>query len=225
MLKRLHIEKKYTRNKAGKNSNFCCFRTFQLESNREELNMVELDTIYKSTREKMQKSIESLSRDLLKIRTGKANISLLEDIKVDYYGQPTPLNHIGTLSIPEARMIIVRPWEKTLLPLIEKAILASDIGITPQSDGNVVRLIFPSLTEERRKDLVKLVKKHGEEAKIAIRNSRRHFNEEVKRLEKDSKISEDVCEDGLDEIQDITDEFVKKIDSIIQNKENEIMEI
>jgi len=187
--------------------------------------MVELDTIYKSTREKMQKSIESLSSDLLKIRTGKANISLLEDIKVDYYGQPTPLNHIGTLSIPEARMIVVRPWEKTLLPLIEKAILASDIGITPQSDGNVVRLIFPSLTEERRKDLVKLVKKYGEEAKIAIRNSRRHFNEEVKKLEKDSKISEDVRQDGLDEIQNITDEFVKKIDSIIQNKENEIMEI
>ncbi|MCK4338452.1 MAG: ribosome recycling factor [Candidatus Cloacimonetes bacterium] len=187
--------------------------------------MSELNRIYKAVKEKMQKSIESLKRDLLKIRTGKANINLLEDIKVDYYGQPTPINHVGTLTIPEARIILIRPWEKTLLPLIEKAILASDLGITPQNDGNVIRLVFPSLTEERRKDLVKNVKKHSEEAKIAIRNSRRHFNEEVKQLEKDSKISEDVYQDGLDEIQDITDEFVEKITNIIQNKEKEIMEI
>lgn len=187
--------------------------------------MSELNPIYKAVKEKMQKSIESLKRDLLKIRTGKANINLLEDIKVDYYGQPTPINHVGTLTIPEARIILIRPWEKTLLPLIEKAILASDLGITPQNDGNIIRLVFPSLTEERRKDLVKNVKKHGEEAKIAIRNSRRHFNEEVRKLEKDSKISEDVYKDGLDEIQDITDEFVEKITNIIQNKEKEIMEI
>ncbi|MCK4358870.1 MAG: ribosome recycling factor [Candidatus Cloacimonetes bacterium] len=187
--------------------------------------MCELNPIYKTIKEKMQKSIESFKRELLKIRTGKANINLLEDIKVDYYGQPTPLNHVGTLTIPEARIILIRPWEKTLLPLIEKAILASDLGITPQNDGNIIRLIFPTLTEERRKDLAKIVKKYGEEAKIAIRNSRRHFNEEVKKLEKDSKISEDVCQDGLDEIQNITNDFVEKITNIIQNKENEIMEI
>ena len=187
--------------------------------------MLELETIYKDIKEKMQKSIESLKRDLMKIRTGKANINLLEDIKVDYYGQQTPINHVGTLSVPEARMILIHPWEKTLLPVIEKAILASDLGITPQNDGNVIRLIFPTLTEERRKDLVKVVKKHGEEAKIAIRNSRRHFNEEVKQLEKESRISKDVCQDGLDKNQDITNEFVEKITEIIHNKEKEIMEI
>ena len=187
--------------------------------------MLKLDTIYKSVREKMQKSIEALRQELSKIRTGKANISLLENITIDYYGQPTPLNHVGTISIPEARLIVIHPWEKTLLPKIERAILASDIGITPQNDGNVIRLAFPSLTEERRRDLAKIVKKYGEETKIAIRNTRRYFNEEVKQSEKDGKISQDVCKDGLDKIQDITDEFVEKINKIIDKKENEIMEI
>ncbi|MBC8526835.1 MAG: ribosome recycling factor [Candidatus Cloacimonetes bacterium] len=187
--------------------------------------MVKLDTIYKNVREKMGEAIESLKRDLLKIRTGKANISLLENITVDYYGQPTPLNHVGALSIPESRLILIRPWEKSLLPVIEKAILASDLGITPQNDGNIIRLVFPSLTEERRKQLVKIVKKYGEESKIAVRSTRRHFNEQVKNMEKESKISEDVSKDGLDKIQDITDEFVGQIDDIIENKEKEIMEI
>jgi ribosome recycling factor len=187
--------------------------------------MLELDTIYKNVREGMQKSIAALRQELSKVRTGKANISLLEDITIDYYGQPSPLNHVGTLSIPEAKVILMRPWDKTLLPAIEKAILASDIGITPQNDGNVIRLVFPTLTEDRRKELVKIVKRYGENAKIAIRNTRRNFNEEVKKLEKDSQISEDTSKDGLDEIQDITDEFVEKVNKIIDKKEEEIMEI
>lgn len=187
--------------------------------------MTELETIYKNAPQKMQKSIESFKYELSKIRTGKANVSLLENITVDYYGQQTPLNHVGTISIPEARLIVIRPWEKTLLPKIEKAILASDIGITPQNDGNVIRLSFPTLTEDRRKELVKMVKKQGEETKVAIRNTRRSFNDEIKKLEKESKVSEDSQMDGLDEIQEITDEFIEKIDEIINKKSNEIMEI
>jgi len=187
--------------------------------------MQELESIYNDTRGKMDKTIEALHNELIKIRTGKANISLLDDISVDYYGQPTPLNHVGTISVPEARLIMINPWEKNMLTVIEKAILASDLGITPQNDGNVIRLSFPPLTEDRRKDLVKLVKKHGEEAKISVRNIRRNANDDIKKLEKDSVISEDNSKDGLDEIQDITDEFTKKIDETVEHKEKEIMEI
>ncbi|MBN2017775.1 MAG: ribosome recycling factor [Candidatus Cloacimonetes bacterium] len=187
--------------------------------------MQELESIYKDTRNKMEKAIDALHKELLKIRTGKANISLLEDITVDYYGQSSPLNHVGTISIPEARLIMINPWEKNMLSVIEKAILASDLGITPQNDGNVIRLSFPPLTEDRRKDLVKLVKKHGEEAKISVRNIRRNANDEIKKFEKDSVISEDNSKDGLDEVQEITDEFIKKIDETVEHKEKEIMEI
>ena len=187
--------------------------------------MQELESIYKDTRDKMDKAIDALRKEIMKIRTGKANISLLNDITVDYYGQPSPLNHIGTISVPEARLILINPWEKTMLQAIERAILASDLGITPQSDGNVIRLAFPPLTEDRRKDLGKLVKKHGEEAKIEVRNIRRTANDDIKKLEKDSVISEDNSKDGLDEIQEITDEFTKKIDETVEHKEKEIMEI
>jgi ribosome recycling factor len=187
--------------------------------------MKTLDEIYSEAREKMEKSIDSLIKELSHIRTGRANISLLEDITVDYYGQPTQLNHLGTVSVPEPRVLVINPWDKTLLPAIEKAILASNLGITPQNDGNVVRLIFPTLTEERRRELVKLVKKHGEEAKVAIRNIRRTLNEELKNMEKNSEISEDICKDGVDEVQNITDEFIERIDKIISKKESEIMEI
>jgi len=187
--------------------------------------MQELESIYKETREKMDKAIDALRKELLRIRTGKANISLLEDVTVNYYGQPTPLNHVGTISTPEARLILINPWEKNMLQEIEKAILSSDLGITPQSDGNVIRLVFPPLTEDRRKELVKLVKKHGEEAKISIRNTRRSSNDDIKKLEKDSVISEDFSKDGLEEIQEITDDFTKKIDEVVQHKEKEIMEI
>ena len=187
--------------------------------------MQELESIYKDTRDKMDKAIDALRKEIMKIRTGKANISLLNDITVDYYGQPSPLNHVGTISVPEARLILINPWEKTMLQAIERAILASDLGITPQSDGNVIRLAFPPLTEDRRKDLGKLVKKHGEEAKIEVRNIRRTANDDIKKLEKESVISEDNSKDGLDEIQEITDEFTKKIDETVEHKEEEIMEI
>ncbi|HEX37347.1 MAG TPA: ribosome recycling factor [Candidatus Cloacimonetes bacterium] len=187
--------------------------------------MQELESIYKETRAKMDKTIDALRKELLRIRTGKANISLLEDITVNYYGQPTPISHVGTISTPEARLILINPWEKNMLQEIEKSILSSDLGITPQNDGNVIRLVFPPLTEDRRKELVKLVKKHGEEAKISIRNTRRSSNDEIKKLEKDSVISEDYSKDGLDEIQEITDDYTKKIDEIVDHKEKEIMEI
>lgn len=187
--------------------------------------MAELESVYKNSRKKMQQCIEAFKHEISKIRTGKANISLLESITVDYYGQQTPLNHIGTISVPEARLIVIRPWEKTLLSEIEKAILASDIGITPQNDGNIVRLTFPSLTEDRRKELVKIVKNSGEDAKIAVRNTRRNFNDEIKQMEKKGEISEDSQLDGLDKIQEITDEFIEKIDEILTKKSDEIMEI
>ncbi|RLC44813.1 MAG: ribosome recycling factor [Candidatus Cloacimonadota bacterium] len=184
-----------------------------------------LDTIYKETRAKMEHSIKSFKNQLMKVRTGLANISLLEDIRVDYYGQPTPVNQVGTISIPEARLIVIRPWEKKMLEKIEKAILSSDIGITPNNDGNVIRLPFPSLTEERRKELVKNVKKMGEERKIAIRNIRRESNAQIKQLQKDSDITEDDEEKGLKKIQEITDEFTKEIDTAVEKKNKEIMEI
>lgn len=187
--------------------------------------MKTLDEIYSEAREKMEKSVDSLLKELSHIRTGRANISLLENITVDYYGQPTQLNHLGTVSVPEPRVLVINPWDKTLLPTIEKAILASNLGITPQNDGNIIRLIFPTLTEERRRELVKVVKKYGEDARVAIRNIRRTLNAELKNMEKNSEISEDIHKDGVDEIQKITDEFIERIDKIIKNKENEIMEI
>lgn len=186
---------------------------------------MDLKTIYDMAEDDMSKALKSLKSKLVKIRTGKANLALLDDIVVDYYGQETPLKHIGSLSTPEPRMILIKPWEENMLEKIEKAILASDVGITPQNDGKVIRLIFPSLTEDRRKNLVKKVKNFGEEAKIAIRNSRREYNDEIKRMEKESEISEDNAHIGYDEIQDITDDFTKKTDKIINKKEKEIMEI
>ncbi len=184
-----------------------------------------LDNIYDETRKKMKASIESFKSQLMKVRTGVANISLLEDIRVDYYGQLTPINQIGTITIPEARLLVIRPWEKQMLAKIEKAILSSDLGITPNNDGNVIRLPFPTLTEERRKELVKNVKKMGEETKIAIRNIRREANAEIKGLQKDSEITEDNEEKGLKEIQEITDEWTKEVDTIVERKNKEIMEI
>jgi len=186
---------------------------------------MDLKNIYEMAEDDMSKAIKALKSKLVKIRTGKANLALLDDIKVDYYGQETPLKHIGSLSKPEPRMIMIRPWEENMLDKIEKAILASDVGITPQNDGKVIRLVFPSLTEERRKELVTKVKNLGEEAKIAVRNSRREYNDEIKRMEKESEISEDNAHIAYEEMQDITDEFTDKIDKLINKKEKEIMEI
>lgn len=177
------------------------------------------------TTERMEKAISSLSKQLASIRAGRASASLLDRISVEYYGAPTPLNQMAGISVPEARLMVIQPYDKTTLGDIEKAILKSDIGITPSNDGNVIRLAVPALTEERRKDLVKEVKKDAEDSKIAIRNIRRDANEELKKLEKDGEITEDELRRHNDEVQKLTDAYISKIDSIAEDKENEIMEI
>ena len=174
--------------------------------------------------DKMNKAYDFLVEDLATVRAGRANPHVLDKLKVDYYGTPTPLQQVGNVSIPEARMIQIAPWDKSLIKDIEKAILASDIGITPSNDGSVIRLIFPELTEERRKQLAKDIKKKGEDAKVAVRNVRRDGNEAFKKL-KGTEISEDEISDLTDELQKLTDEFVKKIDSTIEAKTKEIMTV
>lgn len=173
----------------------------------------------------MQKSFEALLHQFSKVRTGRASASILDDVRINYYGQPTPVKQLCNISIPEARTIIVQPWDKTTLAEIEKAILAANIGITPDNDGNVIRLPFQPLTEDKRKDIVKNIKKISEEARINIRNLRRDANEAGKKMKKDSEISEDEEKKLLKEVQDITDEWIKKIDEAEKAKEKEIMEV
>jgi len=173
----------------------------------------------------MEKSVDSLRREYQKIRTGRASTSLLDDIKVDYYGTPTPVNQLATLAIPEPRTITLQPWEAKLIPMIEKAIMKSDIGLTPANDGRLIRLVLPPLTEERRKDIVKGLKKLSEETKIAIRNIRRDSIDHLKKLEKDKKITEDDLKRSEKEIQDVTNAFVAKIDEVLTHKEKEVMEV
>jgi ribosome recycling factor len=178
-----------------------------------------------NTKEKMNKAIQSYSRELASIRAGRANASLLDRITVDYYGAPTPINQIAGISVPEARLLVIQPYDKTILGDIEKAILKSDIGLNPSNDGSVIRLSIPMLTEERRKELVKNVKKESEEAKIAIRNIRRDGNDELKKLEKNGEITEDALRGHNDDIQKLTDEFISKIDALTKEKEKEILEV
>lgn len=177
------------------------------------------------TKDRMEKAIGSFSRQLASIRAGRANASLLDRISVLYYGAPTPLNQMAGISVPEARLMVIQPYDKTTLGDIEKAILKSDIGITPSNDGSVIRLAVPALTEERRKELVKEVKKEAEESKIAIRNVRRDANDELKKLEKNGDITEDELRREGEEIQKLTDSYIVKIDEMAKEKENEIMEI
>ncbi len=184
-----------------------------------------IDDLKNKTKSGMEKAVEALRRDLSKVRTGRASVAILDDVRVDYYGTPTPLNQVGTLAVPEPRLITIQPWEKKLIPEIERAIQKADLGINPTSDGIVIRLAFPALTEERRKEMVKQVKKMGEEGKIAVRNARRDANETLKRLLKDKEISEDDEKHGEKEIQTLTDEFVVRIDKVIADKEKELMEI
>ncbi len=173
----------------------------------------------------MEKAIEALKRDMGKVRTGRASLAILDDVKVDYYGTPTPLNQVGALAVPEPRMITIQPWEKNLIPDIEKAILKADLGLNPTSDGQLIRLVFPPLTEERRKEMVKQVKRMGEDAKVSIRNARRDANDVLKQMEKDKDISEDDLKRGEKEVQEITDEYVGKVDDIIAGKEKDLLEI
>lgn len=177
------------------------------------------------TTERMEKANGSFTRELASIRAGRANASLLDRISVIYYGAPTPLNQMAGISVPEARLMVIQPYDKTTVGDIEKAILKSDIGITPSNDGTVIRLAVPALTEDRRKELVKEVKKDSEDAKVAIRNIRRDANDELKKLEKDGDITEDELRRNNDEVQKLTDSYIAKIDSIAGDKENEIMEI
>jgi ribosome recycling factor len=184
-----------------------------------------MEDLKTNAKEKMQKSFEALLHQFSKVRTGRASASILDDVRINYYGQPTPVKQLCNISIPEARTIIVQPWDKTTLAEIEKAILAANIGITPDNDGNVIRLPFQPLTEDKRKDIVKNIKKISEEARINIRNLRRDANEAGKKMKKDSEISEDEEKKLLKEVQDITDEWIKKIDEAEKAKEKEIMEV
>ncbi len=181
--------------------------------------------ILKKTKERMNKSIESFKKDLAGIRTGRASLSLLDSIRVEYYGNQVPLNQVATLNVPEPRTITIQPWEQRMISVIEKAILESDLGLTPSNDGKIIRINIPPLTEERRKQLTKVVRKRAEEARVAVRNIRRDANDELKKLEKQKEISEDELKKRLDEVQKLTDEFIKQIDELLEKKEKEIMEV
>ena len=174
--------------------------------------------------EEMVKSLDSLKREFSKVRTGRASISLLDGIKVDYYGTQTPLNQLATLSVPEPRLITIQPWDATVIKEIEKAIMKSDLGLTPVNDGKIIRVSIPPLTEQRRVELVKVVKKMAESGKVSIRNHRRDINEDLKQKKKDKEVSEDEFFKGQKEVQDITDDYIKKCDDLTQVKEKEILE-
>lgn len=179
----------------------------------------------KKTNERMNKAIEALRKEFASIRTGRASLALLDGITVDYYGTQTPLQQLASLSIPDSRQIAIQPWEQRIISEIDRTILKSDLGLTPVNDGKIIRINIPELTEERRKQLVKLVKKKAEEAKIAVRNIRRDSNDELKKKEKKDHISEDEVKKSHDEIQKITDSFINKVDEIMEHKEKEIMEV
>ena len=184
-----------------------------------------LDDVYSEVDHKMERSLAALRKELSRIRTGRATLALLEGIDVDYYGTSTPLTQMATVAAPESRLLTIQPWDKSQLGLIEKAIQRSDLGLTPQNDGKLIRLAIPPLTAERRKDLVKKVKKIGEEAKIALRNVRREGNETLKDLEKTKDISQDDLRRGQDHVQKITDRFISQVDDVLNGKEHEILEV
>lgn len=180
---------------------------------------------YKDVEDKMNKALAALKEELAGLRAGRANPAILDKITVDYYGVPTPINQLGSISVPEARSIIIQPWDAKILKDIEKAIQKSDIGINPNNDGKVIRLIFPVLTEERRKELSKSVKKHGEDTKVVIRSIRRDTIEHFKAQKKNSEITEDDLKDAEDDIQKMTDKYILEVDHIVELKNKEIMEV
>lgn len=175
--------------------------------------------------EKMDKSVQGLSKEFATVRAGRANPALLDKIVVDYYGAPTPLNQLSNISAPEPRLLVIQPWDKSAIGAIEKAILKSDLGLTPNSDGNIIRIAIPQLTEERRKDLVKMVKKMAEESRVAVRNIRREANDDIKRLEKAGEISQDESRLLQEEVQELTNQYVEKVNGVLAAKEAEIMEV
>ncbi len=182
-----------------------------------------MDEILKTAREKMEKSLEVLRRDMAKVRTGRASSAIVEDLKVEYYGTLTPLKSIASISTPDPRTIMISPYDKNALGDIEKAINKSDLGLPPQNDGHVIRLNIPELTEERREQLVKEVRRKGEEGRVSIRNIRREANDAVKKKEKAKELSEDLAREALEKIQKLTDEFIEKVDEIVKHKEKDIM--
>ncbi|HNY50716.1 MAG TPA: ribosome recycling factor [Smithella sp.] len=183
------------------------------------------EAVFQKFKEEMEKTIDALSKSFSRVRTGRASVSLLDGIKVDYYGTPTPINQVANVSVPESRQILIVPWDASIIGAIEKAIQKSDLGVTPSNDGKAVRLAIPQLTEERRKEIAKNVKKMAEEGKIKLRNARRDANEELKTLKKNNKISEDEMFTAQEEVQKLTDQYIEKTDKILAVKEKEIMEI
>ena len=183
-----------------------------------------MDARLKPYEDKMQKAYDYLVTDLGAIRAGRANPHVLDKIRVDYYGTPTPIQQVGNITVPEPRVIQIAPWEKTLIKAIEKAIMMSDVGITPSNDGSLIRLVFPELTEERRKDLVKDVKKRGEESKVAIRNARRDGYDALKKMAR-SEVSEDEIKELEDKLQKLTDKYIKDLDKLVEEKSKEILTV
>ena len=184
-----------------------------------------IDEVHANTERKMKRAVEALQHDLAIVRTGRASPALLEKVNVDYYGAPTPLTGVATITVPEPRLLLIQPWDKKLLPVIEKAIQKSDLGLTPSSDGNVVRLPIPALNEERRRDLVKQVHKRVEEARVAVRNCRRDAIDELRKGERDKQVSEDEVKRAQDRLQKLTDGFIGQLDDVGKRKESEVMEI
>ncbi|WP_075579917.1 ribosome recycling factor [Acidaminococcus massiliensis] len=187
--------------------------------------MATLEELQTKTQEKMDKALQALRNELTNIRTGRATPSLLDQVKVDYYGAPTPVTQVANVSVPEPRMIVIQPWDRSLLKTIEKAIMTSDLGLNPNNDGTVIRLNLPLLTEERRKELVKVVNKKGEASRVEIRNIRRDFNDAVKKQVKAKEITEDDAKDATDFSQKLTDKYTKKIDDVLAQKEKEVMAV
>lgn len=183
-----------------------------------------INEVIKTVQKDMEKAIETMERDFSRMRTGRASLALLDGIRVDYYGSLSPLNQVASLSIPESRLITIKPWDKTVIGEIEKAIQRSDLGLTPSNDGQIIRIAIPPLSEERRKEIVKVVHKRAEEGKISIRNARREGNEMLRAMEKDGEISEDELHKAMKDVQKQTDEFIKKVDEGLEIKEKEIME-
>ncbi|MBU3917803.1 ribosome recycling factor [bacterium] len=184
-----------------------------------------MDELFNETDRKMSKAIDSLKKEFQRVRTGRANPAILDNISVDYYGTPTPLSQVGNISVPDPQLITISPWEKKMLAEIEKAIQRADMGITPQNDGNIIRLPIPPLNEDRRKEMVKQIKKMGENAKIPIRNIRREGNEKLKKMEKSKEISKDDQKHYEKKIQDVTDKYIKTVDELMDEKETELMEV
>ncbi len=183
------------------------------------------DDVLKDARAHMQKALEATRREFASIRTGRANPALLEQIKVDYYGALTPVNQLATITVPEARLLVVAPWDKKMVKDVERAILKSELGLVPSSDGAVIRIPIPTLTEERRRDLVKVVRRHAEEGRVAVRNLRRDAKEMIETFEDDGEVSEDEAKRSLEELQKLTDEFIGAVDKALEAKEKEIMEL